>query len=261
MTTFKTLINAVTGLTLLILLATPPLLAQTTPIAIAVDSAYPPYMYGTTPAKGIYPEIIRAAFQEYGIPVAVIGYPWKRALTMGKEGKVAVGGIYQNLERLKIFDFSDPLFTETLVVCVKKGRRFTFRGMIDLKGKRVGINRGWSYGEVFDTARRSGLLTADETADNLANLKKLLMDRVDCIIAETVSLHRILNQKGWRDQIDVLDPPAAVNSAYLVFAKHARQSHLLETFNLGLFQIRENGTYHRIMDTFFQGAPQQNRPQ
>lgn len=230
-----------------------PVPAQSPPIIVAVDVAYPPYMFGTDPATGIYPEIIRAAFQQCGLPVKVIGYPWKRALELGREGKVAIGGIYQNIERMNFFAYSDPLFTETLVVCVKKGRGFPFRGVIALRGKRVGINRGWSYGEVFDNARWSGLFNAEEATDNQANLKKLLVDRVDCIIADELSLLRILKQKGWGDRIEMLHPPAAVNSTHLVFAKHTHQTHVLEMFNQGLVRIKENGTYNRIIDTFIHG--------
>ena len=51
--------------------------------------------------------------------------------------------------------------------------------MVELKGKRVGINRGVSYGEVFDGARRAGLFEAEAVTDNRANLKKLIMGRLD----------------------------------------------------------------------------------
>jgi ABC-type amino acid transport substrate-binding protein len=60
-------------------------------------------------------------------------------------------GIYQNLARMSLFYYSDPIYIETMRVCVKTGHTFPFSGVVDLSGKRVGINRGWSYGEVFDS--------------------------------------------------------------------------------------------------------------
>ena len=52
--------------------------------------------------------------------------------------------------------------------------------MVDLTGKRIGINRGWRYGEVFDSARQAGLFVAEEAADNQANLEKFIQgDKVD----------------------------------------------------------------------------------
>jgi polar amino acid transport system substrate-binding protein len=55
------------------------------------------------------------------------------------------------------FDGSDPIYRKTILVWVKAGHGFPFSGGVDLRGKRVGINRGVSYGEVFDSARRAGL--------------------------------------------------------------------------------------------------------
>jgi polar amino acid transport system substrate-binding protein len=223
-------------------------------VQVAVDAAYPPYMFGTIPAKGLYPEIIRTAFSLSGIPVKITGYPWKRALNLGREGRVAIGGVYQNLTRMALFDYSDPIYLETLRVCVKAGHEFPFSGMVDLRGKRVGINRGRSYGEVFDTARRAGLFEAEEAMDNPANLKKLILGRLDCIIADDRSLSQIINQGGLGDEVEMLNPPAAVNSVHLVFAKRAKQTLVLDRFNRGLVKMKENGTYSRIIDEFIHGV-------
>ncbi len=225
-----------------------PVLAQDKPVLVAVDAAYPPYMFGTTPAKGLYSEIIRTAFSLSGITTEVTGYPWKRALSLGREGKVAIGGIYQNLDRMALFDYSDPIYRETLRVWVKAGHGFPFNGVIDLQGKRVGINRGWSYGEVFDSARRAGLFKAEEAADNQANLKKLILGRVECIVADELSLSQIVYRMGWRTEVETLDLPVTVNSVHLVFAKHTQQAHLLDRFNQGLLTMKANGTYSQIIN-------------
>ncbi len=224
------------------------------PIRVAVDSAYPPYMYGSRPAKGLYPEIIREAFSLTGLTAEVTGYPWKRALSLGRSGQTAVGGIYQNLERLNRYDYSDPLYLETLVVCVKKGDAFDFKGVVDLEGKRVGINRGWSYGEVIDSARRAGLFLAEEATGDQANLKKLILGRLDCIIADKLSLLLILQRNDWGHQVEILSHPATVNSAYLVMAKKTNQTHLIEAFNRGLAVMRANGSYGRLVDRFIRRA-------
>ena len=60
--------------------------------------------------------------------------------------------IYKNNMRLNIFDYSDPLFEEHLAVYVKKGKGFSYTRLSDLRGKSIGLVRGWSYGEDFDAA-------------------------------------------------------------------------------------------------------------
>lgn len=230
------------------------------PVHVAVDAAYPPYMFGNDPAQGLYPEIIRAAFASVGISAKVIGYPWKRALTLGYEGKAAVGGIYQNLERMAVFDYSEPLYRETLRVVVKAGHAFAYRGVVDLGGKRVGVNRGWSYGEVFDSARRAGLFVVEEAADNQANLAKLMLGRLDCIIADDLSLAQIVAHMGWDGQVQALDVPAVVNSVHLVFAQRSGKAGLLDMFNQGLVNIKESGTYTRIVERMIHVSLPSERP-
>ena len=58
----------------------------------------------------------------------------------------------------------------------------------DLKGKRVGIYRGVSCGEVFDSARRASLFEAEEATDDQANLKKLIMGRLEGLPASLTLL-------------------------------------------------------------------------
>ncbi|WP_319406758.1 transporter substrate-binding domain-containing protein [uncultured Desulfosarcina sp.] len=247
-------LHSILLLALLLISLPTQVMANKEAVQVAVDAAYPPYMFGTSPVKGLYPEIIRMAFSLSGIPVKITEYPWKRALSLGREGKVAVGGIYQNLRRMALFDYSDPIYLETLRVWVKAGHEFPFSGVVDLSGKRVGINRGWSYGEVFDSARRAGLFEAEEATDNLANLKKLILGRLDCIIADELSLSQIIYQRGLGGDVEMLDPPAAVNSVHLVFAKRAKQTLVLDRFNQGLVKMKENGTYSRIIDEFIHGV-------
>jgi hypothetical protein len=52
--------------------------------------------------------------------------------------------------------------------------------VVDPTGKRISINRGWRYGEVFDSARQAGLSVAEKAADNQANLEKFIQgDKAD----------------------------------------------------------------------------------
>ncbi len=221
--------------------------ASEKPLRVAVDTSLPPYMFGSEPADGLYADIIRRAFSLSGVKAQVVGYPWKRALMLGRSGQAAVGGIYQNPRRQKIFAFSDPIYLETLVIGVRKGQRFPFTGMADLKDKRIGVNRDWSYGEAFDSARRSGLFYTEEAAGNQANVKKLLLGRLDCIIVDQLSLLRILRRMDWLDDVDTLAHPAAVNSVYVVIAKESPYSWALERFNRGLAAMKADGSYQRTI--------------
>jgi len=97
---------------------------------------------------------------ELGEEVAVRAVPWKRAIAYLDGGKGGLGGIYKTKPRLEKYDYTDEIFSEEIMVYVPKGKAFAFSSVYDLAGKRLGVIRGWSYGEEFDEAREKGRLSS-----------------------------------------------------------------------------------------------------
>jgi polar amino acid transport system substrate-binding protein len=218
---------------------------------VALDQNYPPYSSGTAQqATGLYVDLIRAVFTRMGMEVDFQPLPWKKALKESAEGRMAVGGIYKNKTRLKIYDYSEPLFEERLNVYVEKGKAFPFHRLSDLQGKTIGLNRGWSYGDAFDAARKKYHFTADEVDSNLQNFRKLLSGKIDCLVADQVAASRILHRENWSDRVESLSRPAAVNYAYLAFAKRLKKRDLLERFNKALAEMKKDGSYEKLIGNF-----------
>ena len=141
---------------------------------VAIDNANPPFMYQQdNQPMGLYPLIVQAVFARLGEPLSIQAMPWKRALLRGAAGEVGIAGIYQNAERLQVFDYSAPIFEERLLLYVHRERPLPFRGIEDLHGKRIGVIRSWSYTEEFDQAARTGQIDAQEGSSDEANLRKL----------------------------------------------------------------------------------------
>ena len=220
-------------------------------IVIAVDDNYPPYMYGTTEkAKGLYPALIEQVFVRTGIEVEVRPLPWEMALKSAEEGHAAIGGLYKNNARLEIYDYSEPLFEERLSVYVKKGRAFDFTQLSDLQGKIIGLTRGWSYGEEFDAARKDYNFTVEEDISNEGNFRKLVSDKIDCLILDQVAASRIIHRENLGDQVEKLDNPAAVNHTYIAFAKHLEKQGVLNRFNQVLEDMKNVGSYEQLIQNF-----------
>ena len=226
-------------------------------MVVVVDRNYPPYSYGTVKkAEGLYTRLIEGVFGRMGMKVEVRALPWKQALREGGEGRAAVGGIYKNTARLKIYDYSEPLFEERLAVYVKKGRTFHFSRLADLQGKIIGLNSDWSYGDKFDSARKKYHFTAEEAASNLENFRKLVAGKIDCLVADQVAASRIIRQENLSDKVQKLDKPAAVNDVYLAFAKRLGEKNLLERFNRTLEAMKKDGSYRRLFRDFIAGSPE-----
>lgn len=115
-------------------------------------------------------------------PYTVKLYPWKRAYINALSGEGAVIGLSKNSERLKLFDYSDPLFYGDLMVVVKKGKESPFQTIPDLKGKVIGVDRGSSYGDAFDQAVADRTLEIYEYSKPANALKMLLAGRIDAIL-------------------------------------------------------------------------------
>jgi len=225
-------------------------------LTIFVDNSYPPYMYKIkgTEADGVYPRLLEETVKQAGHKVEIKAYPWKRALLYGAAGKGAVGGAYKNDVRVKTYDFSIPLYQEKLVIFVNKNHQFEFNSIEDLKGKVVGVNRGWSYGQEFDTARANKLFTVNIRNDPNDNFKMLALGRIDCLILDQRSGDSHARLLGINDQITSLPHAFSINNGYLIIPKKLKMTKFLDEFNLALEKIKKDGTYNEIVRTFIQGT-------
>ena len=225
-------------------LATVPALAD--PV-VAIDNANPPFMYQEAgQAKGLYPMLLRAVFQRAGISVEVRAMPWKRALRMGENGRVGIGGIYKTAARLEVFDYSQPLFEEKLLIYVRKGAAIKFEQIGDLYDKRVGVIRGWSYTAEFDEALKNGRIQASLSSSDEANFRMLVSGRLDAVIAIELAGQRLIQQLQLSN-VQALELPLSINPTYLVFGKKAQQQALLQRFDQSLLEMRADGSFDKLV--------------
>ena len=217
---------------------------------VAVDTANPPFMYGENgQAAGVYPALLREAFKRMKVELRIEPQPWKRALAGIDAGTEGVGGIYKNAERIKKYDYSEKLFDEATYVYARAP--FAFTGVESLKGKRVGVLRGWSYGEDFDKAAKAGEILTEEVGGDAGNFEKLAAGRLDAVIAIKEAAAAVIAAAGYGGKVTALDPPLAVSPTFLAFAKSQGKTAMLEDFNVALAAMRQDGSFDRIVSDAF----------
>jgi polar amino acid transport system substrate-binding protein len=221
------------------------------PVLVMVDSANPPFMYATTDQKaaGIYPAIISEAFSRMGIPVRISAKPWKRALAEMESGRGGIGGIYMTARRLEKYDFSDELHVENIQVVVLASRAFPYSGLESLRGRNVGVLRGWSYGDAFDQARADGVFRTEEVESDAQNLSKLQAERIDVMVATLEGANTSIAVSKSPGDFVILEPPLSVTPTYLAFSKQMNKKELLESFNKALASMRQDGTLKMIVSS------------
>ncbi|CAK0777058.1 hypothetical protein CCP2SC5_770001 [Azospirillaceae bacterium] len=203
-------------------------------------------------AKGLYPLLIKAAFDRMGVPVVLQTAPWRRALTSSLEEAIGIGGIYVNSDRLTKYDYSDPIFHEELMLYTVPEKLFSFETLDDLAGKTIGGMRGWSYGDAFDQARAAGKFKVEEVSKDEQNVGKLVVGRLDAIISTRECLD-VLRQTMSREigSLILLPKPLISNATYLAFSKAQHKAYLLTQFNVALIQMRQDGLYQKLTKEAF----------
>ncbi len=220
------------------------------PTLVLVDAGNPPFMYnasGVDTAGGVYPALLLAAFARMGMPLVVKAVPWKRAMQELEHGVAGVGGIYRNEERASKFDYSEPLIVERIAVFYNSQRPIEFRNLHDLFGKRIGVIRGWSYGDELDLARKNEQLVVEEVNGDQQNFRKLASGRLDAVLAIVESGERMLEEgAGELAYVKMATTLLASNPAYLAFSKKQNQVETLKQFNKTLAAMKKDGSLDKL---------------
>ena len=201
-------------------------------VTIGVDNSYAPYMYKEGEnILGIYPVLIKKIFNEIGVKYKIVAYPWKRVKEYSKDGKIIGGGFLKTEERLKIYKFSDAIFTEKVAVFVQKAKPFKYEKVSDLSGKRIAVKRGFSYGDSFDKIRKKGLFDVIETSSDKASFSMLELGRVDAVLTDEEIGKILLKEMGIKGKISKLPNPLSENKVYLVVKKNSKFLDLIPKIN------------------------------
>jgi polar amino acid transport system substrate-binding protein len=221
-------------------------------VILANETNWLPY-YGKDLKKGGYiTEVIRQSFNRVGYSIEVKWLPWKRALSLAEKGKVhGLGGAYYTKDRAKNFYFSKSILTLQIVFMKKKGTNITYRNLRGLKGKRIGIGRGYAIPEKVQAAK---YLTFDEAPDMEVNLKKLMAGRLDIILGTKQLNMYLVNTKypQYRNKLEVTGKPVKNQTVHLAISKRAsgNPSKIVKDFDKGLRMIQKDGTLKKIKQEF-----------
>lgn len=216
------------------------------PVVIDFDQANPPYMYQKDgKLRGIFPLICQVAFKRMNVPVELRARPWARALDEVDSGEVGVCGLYKTSDRVQKWDFSHYLTMDTILVYARRDDPVGYRTTWDLWGHRIGVMRGWSYGDDFDRYRAGGMFEVSPETSDEQNFKMLTSNRIDCFLAIPISVAKLT--PIYPDIVP--EPvPVAVNPTFLAFSKAAHAQALLNRFDAQIRAMRASGEFKTLMD-------------
>jgi len=244
--------------TLLLLLMLFPLSGvHATPDAVFMlygsHDGYPKYFEQDGKAKGIVVDISAHCLNAMQVPHHIQLLPWKRAYTMAERGDGGVIGLSKSEERLALFDFSEPIFTEHIVLVVQKGHEFPYQNISDLKDKLIGASIGTSYGTAYDEAIAEGNLTIVGFNDTRSGLGMLQRQRIDAILlGSSIDIPKLA--QSWPglqpDAFTTLPVPFKSDSKHMGIAKSLKMRWFVERFNQCLKKGYASGAFTPIIQRY-----------
>ncbi|MFY8017090.1 MAG: substrate-binding periplasmic protein [Inhella sp.] len=187
--------------------------------------------------SGLLAERLLAASRYLGESIDLELTAWSRALALSKEGQGGLIGVSKTPDRERWLDYSRPIHFDDLVLVVRAGQAFPFKGLSDLKGKTLGLARDSTGGPAFDAAlnRNEFRVIRDETA--VQRLLALHAGRIDAAVVGGGSwtLQRALGQhpqlRDHSEAFEVLRTPLLRDALHLAFPKPWRTRALLARFD------------------------------
>lgn len=207
---------------------------------------YPPYSSQALPAGGSIVELTVRAFATQGHVAQVDFLPWARVRADLRSGNYqgALALWPQEIIEEQLIA-SRPLFYSQLGFFVRKSKPVAYKNLAELRGRRVGIVRGYGYPP---NLLRSGF-SAEEAVDDISNLRKLAARRFDLVLLErTVGEYLIKQDADLRGRLRWQEPALERIPLFVGFTpQKPGQPDWAVIFAHGLAELHSSGEYTRIL--------------
>ncbi len=218
---------------------------------IAVADPWPPYIDFKSPKGGFCMEIVKAAYKTQGYQVEIQNVPWVRAVKMVTAGEAdIIPNKWFSAEETKSFLFSNDYASCEVKVVKKKGDKFEYNGIKSLTGKKIGVIRGSNYGDEFNNSKD---LEKFELTSMVQNVKLIIAGRIDFTLEDEIGLIETLKREepSYLNQIEFAKNSFSKNKLYVAAGlNNPKAKELIDVFNKGLSEIKNNGTYSRIRQRY-----------
>ena len=210
-----------------------------------------PYTYtenGT--ARGFEIEILREVLADMGRTAEFVEFPWKRCLNSLAEGQAdALVSMLKTPEREAFTIFPEENISVSRTVfftaALPAGRAAAYDGdLASLRGLRVGVIMGFSYGEAFDHAE---FLDKEPAVDVDILINRVVNGRNDLAAENEAVAKASATRLGVRDRLLFLEPPIHTQNLYVGFSRAKGHARLAEEFSRALATFKASPRYRDIL--------------
>nr|WP_315226152.1 transporter substrate-binding domain-containing protein [uncultured Albidiferax sp.] len=223
-------------------------------------ATFPIPVHVESDTKGLFVELVREVAKQAQTDIQIQVMPPPRAVQGFLGG--SFGGLFPALD--VNFAANQPIVRTSEAIDCKEDFVFTKKGspflqtLADLKGKRVGITRGYPYArEVTDnTAYTVELANTDE-----ANIQKLVAGYLDAFVLDEKTGLKAFEKLGMVAQMQYAPKvPVSRQEVYYAFQNTAEGKALADKFSQALKKMKQSGQFQKITQgiTFANGCAKAN---
>ncbi len=191
--------------------------------------------------KGIVVDIVYALAERMGQPIDIKAMDWAEAQEVMLNGEAdALIQINRTEEREQVYDFSDDLleskfsiFTRSHVVGINDKN--------DLRGKKVGVEANGFPELMLSKEPDINVVKMKSIKNGFEDLQNGLIDAI--VVDEWVGAYIVASNR--MTGISIVGKPLALSYSSIAVTKGNKE--LLGAINLGLSQMKEDGSYQEIL--------------
>ena len=167
------------------------------------------------------------------------------------------GGAFKTDVRSRYAYFSDPYRTEDIVLVARrhhsKARTILnqpeFLQAIETNGLRLGVVKGYSYGDDIDTWLQDSSRNKRriEALSVRQNLDHLIQGKVDLVAVDRLVGAAMIWEQGLSDRVVIGHQPVFSGPIVAMFSRKSTTPELVNAFNQALRKIRDDGRYNQIV--------------
>lgn len=220
-------------------------------VVTLVADPFPPYQYMKgSQVTGLDHDIIRNAFESQGLSISVALHAWHECIRQMDQG--IADGIFQiakTPERERLFLFSNLLRIAKTVFYCNKSKPVVLDSdhplIEQLQRNRIAVVKGYSYGPEFDNLQDLHRIQVNSHQESLLELSARNVDLA--IIDKGVAVY-LVDELKLAGTLQIVANFKTDRPLFVAFQK--TRPEILEIFNRGLEQIRENGTYDGLVSRY-----------
>ena len=214
-------------------------------IYVGTNAEFPPFEYledGTI--TGFDMDLVQEIGKLVDADIKIVDMAFDGLLPALQMKKVdlVIAGMTANEERMKTVSFTQPYYTASQVIILKEGNT-SIKSFDDLKGRRVGVMLGFTGDMVVSEI--DGVKIERFNAA-YAGIMALKADKIEAVVLDSEPAKNYVAQnKGL-----VLADADAEQEEYAI-AVRKNDKALLEKVEKALSELKENGTYDKLIQKYF----------